>query len=90
MCTSKAASTRDRTTGAVAAMPRRSSSWRTLRPVIHSEKCTGCQICWKFCPDDAIEFDAAGFPVIRTDYCKGCGICAAECPPRAIEMRAEA
>ncbi len=66
------------------------ADWRTLTPRITLAKCTRCNFCWKFCPDDAIEFDAAGFPVIRTDYCKGCGICAAECPPRAIEMRAEA
>jgi len=66
------------------------ADWRTLTPKIDLPKCTRCNFCWKFCPDDAIEFDLAGYPVIRTDYCKGCGICAAECPPRAIEMRLEA
>jgi len=65
------------------------SAWRTLTPVIHLEHCTKCNFCWKFCPDDAIEFDAKGFPVIRLDYCKGCGICAEECPPKTIEMLAE-
>jgi pyruvate ferredoxin oxidoreductase gamma subunit len=65
------------------------AAWRTLTPVIHLEKCTRCNFCWKFCPDDAIEFDANGFPVVRLDYCKGCGICAEECPPRTIEMVAE-
>ncbi|HXQ78902.1 MAG: 4Fe-4S binding protein [Thermoplasmata archaeon] len=67
----------------------RTSSWRTLTPVIHLAHCTKCNFCWKFCPDDAIEFDAQGFPVLRLDYCKGCGICAEECPPKAIEMVAE-
>ncbi len=66
------------------------ADWRTLTPRIDLGKCTRCNFCWKFCPDDAIEFDPVGFPVIRADYCKGCGICAAECPPKAIEMRAEA
>ncbi len=66
------------------------AAWRTLTPVVHLEKCTRCNFCWKFCPDDAIGFDSNGFPVIRLDYCKGCGICAAECPPRTIEMVAEA
>ncbi len=66
------------------------ADWRTLRPVIHLEKCTRCNFCWKFCPDDAFSFDAEGYPVLRTDYCKGCGICAVECPPRAIEMVEEA
>jgi pyruvate ferredoxin oxidoreductase gamma subunit len=78
--------------GPIASMPSsslRTSAWRTLTPVIHLEHCTKCNFCWKFCPDDAIEFDARGFPVLRLDYCKGCGICAEECPPKAIEMVAE-
>ena len=62
------------------------ASWRTFRPVIHNEKCTKCNVCWKFCPDAAIAFDAQGYPVIRLDYCKGCQICAEECKPKAIEM----
>ncbi len=66
------------------------AAWRTFTPVIHLDRCTKCNFCWKFCPDDAIDFDAAGFPRIKLDYCKGCGICAAECPPKTIEMLAEA
>jgi len=66
------------------------ASWRTVTPVIHLVKCTKCNFCWKFCPDDAIEFDREGYPVIRLDYCKGCGICAEECPPHAIDMVEEA
>jgi 2-oxoacid:acceptor oxidoreductase gamma subunit (pyruvate/2-ketoisovalerate family)/2-oxoacid:acceptor oxidoreductase delta subunit (pyruvate/2-ketoisovalerate family) len=64
------------------------AAWRTFTPVIHLERCTKCNFCWKFCPDDAIEFDPQGFPRIRLAYCKGCGICAAECPPKTIEMLA--
>ncbi|HEY7589090.1 MAG TPA: 4Fe-4S binding protein [Thermoplasmata archaeon] len=64
----------------------KTASWRTFRPVIHLVKCTKCNVCWKFCPDNAIGFDGDGFPVIRLDYCKGCAICAEECKPRAIEM----
>ena len=65
------------------------ATWRTFTPVIHLDRCTKCNFCWKFCPDDAIEFDAKGFPKVKLDYCKGCGICAAECPPKTIEMVAE-
>ncbi len=68
----------------------RTAAWRTFTPKIHLERCTKCNFCWKFCPDDAIELDARGFPVIRLPYCKGCGICAEECPPGTIEMVAEA
>ncbi len=62
------------------------ASWRTFRPVILLEKCTKCNVCWKFCPDDAIEFNGEGYPVIRMDYCKGCAICAEECKPKAVTM----
>jgi 2-oxoacid:acceptor oxidoreductase gamma subunit (pyruvate/2-ketoisovalerate family)/2-oxoacid:acceptor oxidoreductase delta subunit (pyruvate/2-ketoisovalerate family) len=62
------------------------AGWRTVRPLIHLERCTRCNFCWKFCPDAALEFDPNGYPVLREQYCKGCGICAEECPPHAIEM----
>ncbi len=62
------------------------AAWRTFTPVIHLEHCTRCNFCWKFCPDDAIDFDVQGFPHLKLDYCKGCGICANECPPKTIEM----
>ncbi len=64
----------------------RTAAWRTLTPVLRTDRCTRCNFCWKFCPDDAIGFDSRGYPVIRLDYCKGCGICATECPPKAIDM----
>jgi pyruvate ferredoxin oxidoreductase gamma subunit len=66
------------------------ASWRTQRPVIHLERCTRCNFCWKFCPDTAIALDASGFPVVVTEHCKGCGICASVCPPKTIAMVAEA
>lgn len=79
--------------GPVAIVPSRTlhtAAWRTLTPQIHLDRCTKCNFCWKFCPDDAIGFDSAGYPVIRLEFCKGCGICAEECPPKTIEMVAEA
>lgn len=65
------------------------ASWRTFRPVIDRAKCTRCNLCWKFCPDVALELDAQGFPALRESFCKGCGICAEECPPKAIVMEKE-
>jgi len=59
-------------------------SWRDFRPVVDAEKCTGCGMCWLFCPDMAI---SKGKPaVVDYRYCKGCGICANECPFKAITM----
>lgn len=67
----------------------RTASWRNLRPVLDRALCTRCAVCWKFCPDVAVSFDADGYPVFSEDHCKGCGICAVECPPGALEMAKE-
>ncbi|MGC8585006.1 MAG: 4Fe-4S binding protein [Thermoplasmata archaeon] len=77
----------------------KTGTWRTFRPVIYYEKCIRCMICWKFCPEPAINIVSAekypatrdaikklDAPEINYDYCKGCGICANECPTRAIDM----
>jgi pyruvate ferredoxin oxidoreductase gamma subunit len=75
--------------GPIASVPSssiRTATWRTLTPEIDLARCTKCNFCWKFCPDDAIELDARGFPVVVLDSCKGCGICAEVCPPKTIAM----
>ena len=64
------------------------ASWRTQRPVLISEKCTGCMVCWKFCPEPAIEPDGKKIKFMF-DVCKGCGVCAAVCMVKAIEMKPE-
>jgi len=64
----------------------KTGSWRTFRPIVDNEKCTGCQICWIFCPEVCIELNEQNKPKINYDYCKGCGICAHECPKEAIRM----
>ena len=62
--------------------------WRSIRPVIDYPKCTSCMICWKFCPDVAIEIIDEK-PHIDLDYCKGCAICIEECPAKAIKAQDE-
>ncbi len=60
-------------------------AWRNIKPVVDRAKCTRCGICWKFCPEPAIDIvDEA--PSVDYDYCKGCGICAVECPAKCIAM----
>ncbi|MFX1299935.1 MAG: 4Fe-4S binding protein [Promethearchaeota archaeon] len=58
--------------------------WRIFRPVVDKEKCTGCQICWMYCPDAAITMDKDNTPVFNLEYCKGCLICETNCPVKAI------
>lgn len=64
-----------------------SGSWRTARPVIDSEECNRCGICYMYCSCQCIRIDAAeeNF-VVDLAYCKGCGVCAKECPTKVIEM----
>lgn len=64
----------------------RTGLWRTMRPVINYEKCSGCWwICSTYCPDGAINVREDKLPDIDYDHCKGCLICVAQCPPHAIE-----
>jgi 2-oxoacid:acceptor oxidoreductase delta subunit (pyruvate/2-ketoisovalerate family) len=64
-------------------------NWRSLRPVIDAARCTGCLICWKFCPEACVGLTDK-VPAIGLSYCKGCGVCVAECPPKAIRFEDEA
>ena len=65
-------------------------SWRAVRPVIDTDKCTRCRLCWIYCPDAAIHIGEDGAISIDYTYCKGCGICGRECPTHAINMEEEA
>lgn len=61
--------------------------WRTFKPVLDTEKCTRCLICYMYCPDAAIEWKPDAKEIeFNYKYCKGCGICANECPQEAIKM----
>jgi pyruvate ferredoxin oxidoreductase delta subunit len=67
----------------------KTGDWRTHKPVVNPELCIKCNICWKYCPDNAIyPADREKDQAISYDYvyCKGCGICASECPKGAITM----
>ena len=61
----------------------KTGTWRTARPVIDRDKCTGCLLCWVFCPEGIITKNERK---VDYEYCKGCGVCAKECPVSAIEM----
>ena len=63
--------------------------WRSMVPAIDAEKCTGCMLCYFFCPDASIIVEDGKAVGVDLAHCKGCGICATECPVDAIAMHVE-
>ncbi len=66
----------------------KNAGWRSTRPVIDTEKCTGCLMCYLHCPEGVI-YKAGGKVAVDYDFCKGCGICVRICRAGAIETEAE-
>lgn len=64
------------------------SGWRSVRPVVNTEKCVGCMQCYLYCPDGVISIEDKK-AAIDYDFCKGCGICNKICKLNAIRMEAE-
>ena len=50
----------------------------TMKPKIRAEKCTGCEVCLRWCPQDTIEMQD-GVAFIKTEGCIGCGECLTVC-----------
>ena len=50
-----------------------------------TDKCTGCTLCAKKCPAEAIEGTVKNIHTILTDKCIGCGVCVDTCRFHAIE-----
>ncbi len=74
----------------------KTGEWRNVRPEVDPNKCTGCGMCVKYCPEDCIILKNRKNPSkfkklaeINYDFCKGCGVCAAVCPFKAIKMKSE-
>lgn len=63
--------------------------WRTYVPEIDVSKCSGCMLCYFYCPDASIIVENGKATSIDLAHCKGCGICAKECPTKAIRMLLE-
>jgi heterodisulfide reductase subunit A len=49
--------------------------------------CTGCKICLRICPFNAIIKDDEGYAYVQEALCKGCGVCGASCPEKAISIK---
>lgn len=60
--------------------------WRTMVPVLLTDKCKHCLLCVPFCPDSSIPVKDGKRGEFDLMHCKGCGICYKVCPFNAIEF----
>ena len=60
-----------------------------MKITVDTEKCTGCSLCLKACPFNAIKVENK-LAVIDLDLCNYCGACAEECPSEAISVERDA
>ena len=58
----------------------KSSSDRTMRPVVNFDTCIKCRQCWIDCPDEAFDISEEALHPVAYGWCTGCGICANVCP----------
>ena len=54
---------------------------------IDREKCTGCGLCIKNCPSDAITGEKKAAHTLHVAKCIQCGICREACPTNAVRVR---
>lgn len=54
-----------------------------IKPRIIAARCTGCELCARWCPQNAIQLQKK-IAVIQYDRCIGCGQCMAVCRFRAV------
>ena len=57
-----------------------------LMPEIDHDKCTGCDLCVRHCPHQALAMAGGRLVVSAPDNCDYCGICQDICPTTAINL----
>lgn len=55
--------------------------------VVNKEKCNGCGLCVKYCPEEAIKIDPSSHVAVKCDLCGGDPVCVKYCPTQALEYK---
>jgi MinD superfamily P-loop ATPase len=55
-----------------------------ILPLIDQARCTGCGVCAKLCPTNAVEVHANLAAIVRPLACTYCELCETYCPTGAI------
>jgi len=57
-----------------------------IKALVDDERCSGCTLCVKTCPYDAITMEN-GIAKVDDVRCRGCGTCSSVCLSNAIALR---
>jgi ferredoxin len=55
-----------------------------ILPIIDRQRCSGCGLCERLCPVQAVEVIDSVAVVVRQDDCTFCEVCESYCPEGAI------
>jgi len=72
--------------GAMSILKQEVLDLESITAMVRDGKCSGCRLCNKLCPYEAVKFDSElAMSIVDEGLCRGCGTCVASCPSGAME-----